>query len=138
MTQPKYSKWDPNKVHMLNGHPIIYNKADNPITQYEAERQFKKAVNTMHTWASRAFKLSAAQTDPELREWELEHLEWELDNIGVWLGAMREAMEEVRGKQRQQDKIDKLLALAESTTFPGEADTARLMAERQRKKAAEG
>lgn len=129
MSEPRYSKWDPNKVHMIGGHPFILNKNDKPISQYEAERQFVKAINTMHTWASRAFKLAAAQPDPELREWELEHLEWKLDNIGVWLGAMREAMEEVRGKQREQDKIDKLLALAESTTFPEEADTARRMAE---------
>lgn len=132
----KYSKYDPNRVHTLNGHPVIYNKADKPITQWEAERGFKASVRTMHTWASRAFKLGVAATDPELREYHLENLRWELGNISSWLGSIHQALEEAEGEQREQAKIDALLALAESTTFPEEADTARRMAaERQRRQA---
>jgi hypothetical protein len=128
-----YDKWNPNKVHTEHGVPVIYNKAGNRIRQWDAERQFKKAVNTMQTWATRFFRLSAAAPDPELRDYHLEHLEWDLDNIESWLGAMREALAEARGVQREQEKIDKLLALAERSTFPEEADTARRMAaERQR------
>src|SRR3954468_6709950 len=104
-----YSKYDPNRVEFLHGHPVIYNKANNTITQWEAQRGFKKAVNTMHTWMSRYFKLTAAQADPQLREYELERLEWDLDNIETWVGAIRKALEETRGKQRGQDTIDKLL-----------------------------
>ena len=128
---PKYSRFDPNKVHMVNGRPIIYNRVDNPITSWTAERQFKAVISTMHTRASRAFRLAAANPDPELREYELEHLSWELDKIETWLGAMRAAMEEQRGKQREQEKIDKMLALAESTTYPEEAETARRLAARR-------
>lgn len=134
----KYSRWDPNRIHMVNGHPVIYNKADRPITQWEAERGFDKSIATMHTWASRAFKLAVATDNAdELRDYHLEHFEWKLDNIAVWLGSIREALEEATGKEREQKRIDALLALAESTTFPEEADTARRMAtERQARQTA--
>jgi hypothetical protein len=133
----KYSKWDPDKVHMIQGYngrtyPVIYNRNDKPITQYDAEHHFEASINTMHTWAARAFRLAIADTDSEMREYHLEHFEWKLDNIAVWLGSIRQALEEAQGKQREQEKIDKLLALAERTTFPAEAETARrLAAERQ-------
>lgn len=127
----KYSKYDPNKVHIEHGQPVIYNKADNPISQWNAEREFKKAVSTMHTWAVRAFRLAAANPEADMRDYHLEHFEWELDNIETWLAQLRKAMEEARGKQREQETIDKLLALAERTTFPEEADTARQMAARR-------
>lgn len=134
MTTTKYNKYDPNRVHMEHGYPVIYNKADNRITQWEAERQFKKAVNTMHTWASRAFKLAAATPDPELRAYNLERFRWEIDEIVTWIGAIREVLRETDDRQHAQETIDKLIALAESTTFPEEADTARRMAaERQAK-----
>ena len=132
MTGPKYNKWDPNKVQTLHGQPVIINKAEKPIHQWDAERQFKKAVGTMHTWAVRAFRLAVA--DPpsnDLRDYHLEHFEWELDNIEIWLGSMREALKEARGQHREQDKIDKILAIAERSTFPEEADTARRMAEKR-------
>jgi hypothetical protein len=133
----KYNRWNPDKVHMEHGQPTIYNKVGKPIRVWEAEHQFKKAVNTMQTWATRSFRLSAAAPDPELHDYYLEHLEWDLDSIESWLGAMREALAEARGVQREQEKIDKLLALAERTTFPEEADTARRMAaERQQKRGA--
>lgn len=131
MTEPKYSRWNPNKVHMLNGQPVIYNKVDNPIMGYQAERQWKKSIHTMHTWASRYFRLTAAQPDAQLREYELERIDWDLDNIESWLGAMREALENERKGMRKQETIDKIIALAESTTFPGEAETARRMAARR-------
>ena len=129
----KYSRWNPNRVHFVHGIPVIYNKADTAITQRDAEQRFKTAVRTMHNWASRAFKLAMATDNSEgLRDYHLEHLEWELDNIAAWLASMRGALEEARGEQREQDKIDAMLALAESTTFREEADTARRMAaERQ-------
>jgi hypothetical protein len=117
---------------MVNGIPVIYNKADNTITSWQAEREFNKAVRTMHTWASRFFRLVAAHPDAELREYELERIGWDLDNIETWVGAMREGLEETRGKQRKQDTIDKLLALAnDPAAFPDEAETARRMAERK-------
>ncbi len=129
---PKYSKWEPNKVHMDHGRPVIYNKADNAITVWDAENQFEKAINTMHTWASRAFRLAEAEPDPELREYYLENLEWKLEKIETWLGAMNGALEETRGKQRKQDTIDKLMALAnDPAAFPGEAEAALRMAERK-------
>jgi hypothetical protein len=129
----KYSRWNPNRVYLEHGQPTIYNKVDKPIRVWEAERQFKKAVHTMHTWATRSFRLSAAAPDPEMRDYYLRNVEWELGNIAAWLDSMHEVLAEARGKQREQEKIDKLLALAERTTFPEEADTARRMAaDRQR------
>lgn len=132
----KYNKRDPDKVHVVNGHPVIYNKVDKPITQWEAERGFKAAVNTMQTWATRAFRLAIATPpgDLDLRDYHLEHFEWELDNIAVWIGSMRQALEEAQGKQREQAKIDAMLALAERTTFPEEAATARRMAEERQRR----
>lgn len=132
MSTPKYNKYDPDKVHIINGSPFIINKADNLITQFNAEQNFKKAIRTMHSWASRAFKLAVAQPDAEIREYDLEHLEWQLDDIQWWLEAMRKALEEQRGKQRKQDTLDKILALAERSPFPEEADTARRMAARRK------
>lgn len=120
-----YNKWDPYKVHFIRGQPIIYNKADKPLSQWDAEQAFKKAVHTMHTWMTRYFRLTVAQPDEELRKYELEHLEWALDNIDTWAGAMRKALEEARDDGRKKETIDKLIALAERTPFPEEADAAR-------------
>lgn len=121
----KYNKWDPYEVQMERGNPVMYNKADTRITAWDAERRFHAAVRTMQTWATRAFRVSAANPDPELREYDLERFGWELDRIETWLGAMRLALAEQSAERREQEKIDKLLALAESSTFPEEADTAR-------------
>lgn len=124
-----YSRLEPNKVHLIHGGiPVIYNRNNKAIHRYTAERGFRAAINTMQTWATRYFRLIQATADRELCEYDLERFGWELDGIETWLAAMRKVLEEAGGERRKQETIDKLLALAESTTFPEEAATARRMA----------
>ena len=128
----KYSKYFPFRVHMEHGRPVIYNKADNPIYQWDAEQGFKKAVNTMHTWASRAFHLAAATPDPQIREYHLEHFEWELDNIETWLGYLREELQKQSGRLRVEERIA-LLRQVDGRT-PEEAEAFRRKADELERK----
>ena len=127
-----YSKYNPLKIHFVSGVPVIYSKTDKPIMAHDARAKFDSTFSTLTTWGARAFRLTEAQPDRQYREDELELLEWKLDEIETWLGAMRQAMTEARGGIKKQATIDKLLALANDPgAFPGEAENARRMAARR-------
>lgn len=130
-----YSKWHPNRVYIENGRPVIYSKADKAISVSEAGDRFKAALATLTTWGARALTLAAAEPISELRTYHLEDVQWRLNELGAWMRAMQSELDSLRGQQREQETIDKLLALADRTDFPEEADTARrLAAKRQRER----
>lgn len=128
-----YSKWHPFRVHMVNGQPVIYNKLNKPIRYWDAQDQFTKAVNTAQTWGLRLLYLAAEIPDTQQRTWVLEQFQWKLTDLSSWVTSMQQALDKARGGVKAQETIDKLLALAESTTFPEEADTARRLAARRQK-----
>jgi hypothetical protein len=127
----KYSPYFPFRVHRVHGVPVIYNQADKPVDYHSARDAMRKAFHTMQTHFSRTFHLAEAQStavrsawDNEtfnMREYAFEEVDRELERVEEWCAAMRRAVDEEMDKAGLRERVRKLRAKAESTTFEGES-----------------
>lgn len=90
-----------------------------------------KARTSLERWTYRALLL-APHDDPELTDYHLETLEWELDKLAELIGWWRTELARQRGDARQRDKIAKLRNTS-GRTAP-EAETALVLADRLERK----
>lgn len=128
----RYSKYDPHKVHFVGGYPYLVNQKHDLISQNDARRGFKRAVTTLHTWTARYFRLTAnlpvkwAEDDSDgPRQYELEYLLWELEDIETWLAHMRSELDKVMGNTEKRVLLEKVKALEERPGHPGEGEAAK-------------
>ena len=120
----KYSQYFPYKIHMEHGRPVIYNKADNPVTFRDAIDGMAKSYNTMATHYRRAYHLALAQPtavksfiDGEpfnMREYALEDLDRHLEDVEEFCKMMREFLNQELEKSGVRETILKLRATGAS------------------------
>lgn len=102
-------------------------------SQYSHDQCRDKAKQGLHAferWFHRSLMTTTTWADTDMDDYELERLRGLLDDVASYVGAAREALREREGDHKREEKVQKLKALAERTTFPGEAQAAREAAER--------
>lgn len=87
---------------------------------WNALNDAKLAWTPLRRHVRRAFKL-VTEKDAEMRLYDLERLEWFIDELEAWTAAIREEIDKRRGNLGKRKRIELLRAKAESTTFEGEA-----------------
>jgi hypothetical protein len=140
----KYDPYRPFKVHRIGNsrYPYLVNQRDYLIDHNEAEAGFKKAASTVMTWGQRVLVLAKAQPvtwdDPSLdgdddggpRQYELEHLSWDLDTLEDFVVEMRKELDAAMGVTGKRILLEKIKRLEERPGTEHEGDNARIKRER--------
>jgi hypothetical protein len=85
-----------------NGIKYIKAKAGRIIWFHNAHSDAERGETMMHTAVGRMFKTVQAG---EYADLDLERIEWFLDRVERWLGAMRKELERRRGTVKVEDRI---------------------------------
>lgn len=94
------------RVEKRGGFKFIRLKSGRMITFSEAHGFAKAAESALATAVSRMFKLAGPTSgDPELTDWDLERIEWFIDEVASYLTAVRTEIEKRRGVKSQEERI---------------------------------
>lgn len=69
----------------------------------DAMNDAERARTALSTAVSRCFKL--LNENREIADWDLERIEWFIDNLDSYTGAIRKEIEKRRGVQSKEDRI---------------------------------
>lgn len=108
------------RVEELNGYKFIRLKSGRLFSFWDAYSAVESAHSTLGLAISRAFKLASD-------DYDLERLEWLVDNLDTHIGAIRKEIERRRGVRDQEERIKLLRHTAgrtpeESALFKEKAD----------------
>lgn len=108
------------RVEEVHGIKAIRLKSGRQISFWQAFAAAERAESDLHRAISRCFKLL-------VHDWDLERLEWFINNLEDYIGALREEIKKRRSVQIEKERI----ALLRNTRgrTPEEADTFRRKAD---------
>lgn len=86
------------RVETIRGHKYVRLKSGRLLTYWDAMDAADRADSDLVRAVSRAFKLAAG-------DWDLERIEWFIDSLESWTGAVREELEKRRGVKTQEERI---------------------------------
>lgn len=86
------------RVETVRGIKFIRLKSGRLLSFWDAMDAADNADSDLVRAVSRAFKLAA-------HDWDLERIEWFIDTIESWTGAVREELEKRRGVKTKEERI---------------------------------
>jgi hypothetical protein len=92
-----------DKIESRNGFKYIRLPSGRLLGWLDAMREAERARTALSTAVSRCFKL--LNEDREIAEWDLERIEWFIDNLDSYTGAIRKEIERRRGTQKVEERI---------------------------------
>lgn len=114
---------------VIRGYKYIRLKSGRLLTFWDAIEAADRADTDLVRAVSRALKLAT-------HDWDLERIEWFIDGLESWIGAVRGELEKRRGTKTQEERI----ALLRNTTgrTPEEAEAFRRKADELEARLPEG
>lgn len=93
---------------MIRGHAFIRMKSGRHLTFWDCLGEAERADTDLHRAISRAFKLALADADADIREYNLERLEWLIDSLENYAGALRERLGKHRTVHDTRERVSLL------------------------------
>lgn len=101
-------KWEQEPVHKLDSGLKYVQLPSRRVMFWDALDDARKAWTPLRRHVNRAFTLI---TDPDpnddldMHEYDLERLEWFIDDLNNWTAAIRKEIDERRGTLKVQERI---------------------------------
>src|SRR3954464_15575278 len=99
-------------------------------SHYDCRAKAEQGLRAFERWFYRSLETMTTWDDPDMSDYESRDLRRLLDDVQSYVGAAREALADRAGKRRHEEKVQKVKALAERATLPGEVQAAREAIER--------